>query len=1293
MRTSSVQGGHNALLRFVFTWVHLIVATCALADDWPTYMHDIARTGTTSERLDPPLTHHWVHKPRHAPRPSWPERLRQSDRVGFDKAYHVAVARGAVYFGSSADDKVCCLDAATGRLRWTTFTGAPVRLAPAVWNDRVFVGCDDGRVYCLGAADGRVIWTFHAAPSDRRVLGMGRMISVWPLRTGVLVDNGIVYCTAGLFPTEGVYVYALRADTGRVVWTNDTTGQLYVRLPHAPSEGFSGLAPEGPLLASATRLYVPNGRNMPAAFDRATGRLVFWRPWEGAGGVWALLTRQLLISGGTGRLTAYDRETGQDRFACFHGRRIIATPDTSFLLDGKRLVAIDRRAYPPLYDKEQAANRTRLKTLHRLIHRRNRLAYVRKKRETTGAQPTPDENKLAQEVKALAKTYKAENEALWKTMRAVNACVRWQCPCTGTCALVLTRGVLFAGGDGEFHAVDAANGRKLWTGKVEGKVYGLAVADGRLLVSTDTGAIHCFAKGEPPSGATTQAHAPPCASPYPVDPFTPAYAAAAEHIVRETGITKGYALVLGYGTGRLAYELAKRTDLHVVGIEPDPVQVATARRALDAAGLYGVRVAVVRGPPERLPFASYFADLVVCDAMIRTGRPVGSAKDVWRVLRPLGGVACLGQPAEAATVGRRVDVAALRRWMADLPGAKLSTTDGLWTRATRGALPGAGQWTHQYGNAAGTGCSTDRLVRTPLRLLWYGRPGADRMIDRHARGAAPVSAGGRLFIQGEHRLMAVDAYNGRLIWQHAIKGARRANLGGECGNLAAVRDSVFLAVGPSCFRFDAATGRRAATYAVPPRADGQARQWGYVALCDDLLVGSTTRKGLTSDGVFALDRHSAQIRWQDRRGRVPHPAIAVGDGRVFLADRRPGAGLTTTAPTKAPRTDALLVALDVRTGKPCWTQPFAALPFADLDRAEAANGLTLLYADRRLVVAGSLGARRIMCVHADDGRTLWSNGRAYRRRPVIVGRTVYVEPVAYDLHTGKPHMRRNPLTGASVPWQITRSYGCGTISGSPNCLLFRSGCFGFYDLGQDAGISNWGGMRPGCWINAIAAAGLVLAPEASSGCGCSYPIVTTVALEPAPRNEHWSVFAMRAPLTPVRHWSVNLGAPGDRRDPDGVLWFAYPRPSTQYGVKFKLDERVLPGMGFFRRNADRVAIRGTDRPWIHASGCRGLVRCALPLIAAGQPPAAYTVRLGFADPDNGAPGVRVFDIKLQGKTVARDFDIVRAAGARNAVVVKVFSGVRVANALTIELVPKHAKPSARQAPLLNSVEVARQQAS
>ena len=74
---------------------------------------------------------------------------------------------------------------------------------------------------------------------------------------------------------------------------------------------------------------------------------------------------------------------------------------------------------------------------------------------------------------------------------------------------------------------------------------------------------------------------------------------------------------------------------------------------------------------------------------------------------------------------------------------------------------------------------------------------------------------------------------------------------------------------------------------------------------------------------------------------------------------------------------------------------------------------------------------------------------------------------------------------------------CGTVAASRTMLLFRSGTLGYLDLNRTAGTENFGGIRPGCWFNAIPAGGLVLVPDGSSNCACSYQMHAWLALQPA----------------------------------------------------------------------------------------------------------------------------------------------------------------------------------------------------
>lgn len=120
-------------------------------------------------------------------------------RAADDLAPVPVIAEGAVVFGTTSDE-VRCVDRDTGRTRWRRFCGGPVRFAPAIAGGRVFVGSDDGRVQALDLRDGHVVWSATPGPDEPWISGNGRLVSPHPIRTGLVVSEGLVYATAGLFP-------------------------------------------------------------------------------------------------------------------------------------------------------------------------------------------------------------------------------------------------------------------------------------------------------------------------------------------------------------------------------------------------------------------------------------------------------------------------------------------------------------------------------------------------------------------------------------------------------------------------------------------------------------------------------------------------------------------------------------------------------------------------------------------------------------------------------------------------------------------------------------------------------------------------------------------------------------------------------------------------------------------------------------------------------------------------------------------------------------------------------------
>ena len=226
----------------------------------------------------------------------------------------------------------------------------------------------------------------------------------------------------------------------------------------------------------------------------------------------------------------------------------------------------------------------------------------------------------------------------------------------------LLRGIklLIVGGSGEVVAFRASDGEEVWRGEVDGEAYGLAISNGRLFVSTSKGVIHCFAGGKP---GKPRVIGPPEGRPYPDDRVGRIVAEVARRIADEAGVEKGYCLVLGCLDGRLAYELAKSTELKIIVAEEDEGRVRKARRALDESGLYGVRVVVHRVSFSRLPYTDYMMNLVVSERTLLSGELPVEAEEVLRVLRPYGGTAYIGRPAELLGRGRKLSGAELRRWL------------------------------------------------------------------------------------------------------------------------------------------------------------------------------------------------------------------------------------------------------------------------------------------------------------------------------------------------------------------------------------------------------------------------------------------------------------------------------------------------------------------------------------------------------------------------------------------------------------------------------------------------------
>lgn len=290
----------------------LIIAFGSLAADsaestsWPMWRHDPGRTARSSCKLPSEFHLQWK---RQFPRviPGF-----RSKRLQFDAGYEPVVLGKTLFMGLSVNDSICAIDTDSGAVKWKFFTDGPVRFAPVAWRDRVFAASDDGNLYCLEAASGKLLWKFKAPPSSRKILGNGRLISLWPVRGGPVLKDDIIYFAAGLWPFEGIFVYALDARSGDVIWLNDRSGSLFLGHPHG-AWSFGGPSLQGYLLINGNDLLVPNGSGgVPAYFDIRNGKLLaFCHLANRVPGSW------FVAADAAGRLNVdsdLNRELHEDRF-------------------------------------------------------------------------------------------------------------------------------------------------------------------------------------------------------------------------------------------------------------------------------------------------------------------------------------------------------------------------------------------------------------------------------------------------------------------------------------------------------------------------------------------------------------------------------------------------------------------------------------------------------------------------------------------------------------------------------------------------------------------------------------------------------------------------------------------------------------------------------------------------------------------------------------------------------------------------------------------------------------------
>ncbi|MBA4387166.1 MAG: hypothetical protein C0404_04235, partial [Verrucomicrobia bacterium] len=299
-------------------------ATCAIwvkepaavSNEWPQYRFDEHRDAVTVDELPATLHLQWrrdlpVGRPiARAYSDSGGYNYGNGDACNVDPAYMPVVQGQTLFVGFNQNDCLAAYNTRTGAEKWRFQMNGPVRVAPVAFRlplgeERVCVGSDDGWLYCLGASDGTLKWKIRCGPSERKLFGESRLISVWPIRggptycapsagstsspqagsllredatAGTAGQAGKIIYGGGVWPVEGCFLWAVDATTGAKVWGNERLGNFVAlvagKTGPESSRGLKGLIPYGyPVKCRDNdgQFYLPSGDGLYPRFAFADG--------------------------------------------------------------------------------------------------------------------------------------------------------------------------------------------------------------------------------------------------------------------------------------------------------------------------------------------------------------------------------------------------------------------------------------------------------------------------------------------------------------------------------------------------------------------------------------------------------------------------------------------------------------------------------------------------------------------------------------------------------------------------------------------------------------------------------------------------------------------------------------------------------------------------------------------------------------------------------------------------------------------------------------------------------------
>ncbi|MCU0978302.1 MAG: PQQ-binding-like beta-propeller repeat protein [Pirellulaceae bacterium] len=1205
-------------------WLSLVVSLtpplAAVSADWPQWRFDANRSGATAE-AGPAQGRLLWRLDLDRPDPAFDHQY----RMCADVTYAPIAAEGRVFLPSNVADQVLACDLETGEVQWRFAAAGPVRFAPVYRAGKVYFGSDDGYLYCVSAGQGELLWRVRGAPEtlpDSRMLVNGRLGSRWPVRGAPVEHQGAVYFGAGIWPEEGVYVCAVDAETGRLRWRKDSLS--YIRngmSDHGRAYDLS-LPPQGYLALIDGRLAVPSGRSLAAWFDPADGRMepytCFYVKTNPPRGTWyATGIGRWCVQGGNwfgtradaaphvsadlqGAVSAlaWSRETPENEQYVIRNRPFLRA-------DTYRLHNENWYTEPVLTETAMYAAEFVDESKYLVPRGHTRIAFPEFDRIvardlTRPHWTTTRQRRVAAGGGVAVDMLRLEFPVLWELASPLRV-------------LLKAADQLYAGGRDAIAAIAIPDPGETphiaWQASLVGTPVHALVADGKLVVVTETGSVYCFGSaGDRRASADNELAAAPSAPPAPESVADSATSAAVPPAYASP--PSGYACLLGWHDGTRAKTLAREGGYRVLVFEPDADRAAQAKADLLAAGLYGRQVQLVPADLDQVRLAPYWANLIVAESLDRAGPPEAILAAALDCLRPYSGQLVL--PAGHVHAG------IIERLLASRSGyAQQQDAAGLTVRRTSPPA-GADDWSHESGGSANGFANSERLVKWPLGVLWYSGD-IDRYFTpashfQHERQPYPLVAGGRMFlITGQH-LHAIDIYTGGYLWraempltpwvQTRLFDSRIYGRPTE-RNYVAAADRVYAVIGEQIYVYDAATGRQVNVFEIPPpfrdgtpvsptveeqamgvRAQVQAAPaWTEVRLWKDLLLA------LLGPNLVAVDRHTGAVRWS-RASTRQTSTYAAGADRLF--------GLDCDVPPLGGGADrgelsGLLFALNPQSGEVAWqtTPEYAAVPKHAVDNPRLwlrpLIPVVSHNAKHGLIVV-TVNGNQVHAFRDADGSPVWTKqGLARGNLQLIYPPVVTDDYLVLSGFNGCFGYLLDVQTGqeAGANTGIPRPRTCARILGNNDLLVYRDAATELYDIAGNRMIG-LNSLRSGCTTSFIPAGGVMTAPMLGHGCVCNYPMFASLGLFHCPEIEPSRPAAVAGswvnqaePLLAAA--AVQANAPAAASAPLGA-----PADTMLDLQKYRLLNCTLKPAGgrlqlSTKDDQPGYAVRQADQPWEKAS--------------------------------------------------------------------------------------------------------------